>query len=42
MAYFDWELYYVDIVAVYLHGPLDKDIYMTISESVKGFGSGHY
>ena len=42
VAYLDWELHHIDIVAAYLHGPLDEEIYMTISEGVKGFNSGHY
>ena len=42
VAYLDWELHHINIVAVYLHGPLDKNIYITISEDIEGSGSGHY
>jgi len=42
IAYLDWHLYHVNVVAVYLHGPLDEDIYMTISDSVENLSSGHY
>jgi len=42
MAYLDWKLHHINVVTAYLHGPLDKEIYMTIPESVKGFNSGHY
>jgi len=42
VAFLDWELHHVNVVATYLHGPLDEDIYMTIPDSVKGFKSGHY
>ena len=42
VAYLDWDLHHVDVVAAYLHGPLDEEIYMTIPEGVKNSGSGHY
>jgi len=42
VAYLDWDLHHVDIVAAYLHGPLDEEIYMTIPEDIKNSGSGHY
>ena len=42
MAYLDWDLHYVDVIAAYLHGPLDKEIYMAISDDVENSGSGHY
>ena len=40
IAYLDFEILQVDIVAVYLQGDLDEEIYMTISEGVSKFGSG--
>jgi len=42
MAYLDWDLHYVDVVAAYLHGPLDKEIYMAIPDGVENSGFGHY
>ena len=42
MAYLDWDLHYVDVIAAYLHGPLEKEIYMAISDDVENSGSGHY
>jgi len=42
VAYLDWELHHVNIVAAYLHGPLDEDIYMTIPKGIEGSSSGHY
>jgi len=42
VVYLDWELHHVNIIAAYLHGPLDENIYMTIPEGVEGFGSRHY
>jgi len=40
VAYLDFEIHQVDIVAAYLQGDLDEEIYMIISESVSKFGSG--
>ena len=42
IVYLDWKLYHINIVAIYLYSPLDKDIYMTISEGIEGSGSRHY
>ena len=42
VAYLDWDLHHVDVVTAYLHGPLDKEIYMTIPDGVENSGSGHY
>ena len=42
MAYLDWDLHYVDVIAAYLHGPLDKEIYMAIPDGVENSGFGHY
>jgi len=42
VAYLDWDLHHVDVVTAYLHGPLDKEIYMAIPDSVENSGSGHY
>jgi len=42
MAYLNWHLYHVDVVATYLHGPLDEDIYMKIPDGVENSGSGRH
>ena len=42
IAYLDWYLHHVDVVAAYLHGPLDEDIYMTIPNGVENSSSGRY
>ena len=42
VTYLDWDLHHVNIVATYLYGPLDKEIYMAIPEGVENSGSGHY
>jgi len=42
VAYLDWELHHVNVIAVYLYSPLDKNIYMTIPKGIEGFGSGYY
>jgi len=42
IAYLDWHLYHVDVIAAYLHGPLDEDIYMTIPDGVENSSSGRY
>jgi len=42
VAYLNWHLHHVDIVATYLHGPLDEDIYMKIPDGVENSGSGHH
>jgi len=42
IAYLDWHLYYVNVIAAYLHGSLDEDIYMMIPDSVKNSSSGCY
>jgi len=40
VAYLDFKIHQVDIVAAYLQGDLDEEIYMTIPEGVSKFGSG--
>jgi len=43
IAYLDFKIYQVDIVATYLQKDLDKEIYIEVSKGVKYFGSeGHY
>jgi len=42
VAYLDWGLHHIDVIAAYLYGSLDKEIYMIIPEGVEGFNSGHY
>jgi len=42
VAHLDWHLHHFNIVAAYLHGPLDEDIYMTIPNGVENSGSNHY
>ena len=43
VAYLDFKIHQVNIVAVYLQDDLDKEIYMTIPESISKFGSeGQY
>jgi len=42
VAYLDWDLHHVDVIAAYLHGPLGEEIYMTIPEGIENSGSGHY
>jgi len=43
VAYLDFEIHQVDIVAAYLQGDLDKEIYMIIPDSISQFGSeGQY
>jgi len=42
IAYLDWHLHHVDVVAAYLHGPLDEDIYMTIPDGVENSSSSCY
>ena len=42
VTYLDWDLHHVNIVATYLYGPLDKEIYIAIPEGVENLGSGHY
>jgi len=42
VAYLDWDLHHIDVIAVYLHSPLDEEIYMTIPEDVENSGSSHY
>jgi len=42
IAYLDWHLHHIDVVAAYLHGPLDEDIYMTIPDGVENSSSGRY
>ena len=40
MAFLDWEVHHVNVIAAYLHGPLEEDIYMVISDGIEGSGSG--
>jgi len=40
VAFLDWKVYHVNIIAAYLHGLLEEDIYIVISDSVEGSGSG--
>ena len=43
IAYLDFKIYQVDIVATYLQKDLDKEIYIEVPKGVKYFGSeGHY
>jgi len=43
IAYLDFKIYQVDIVATYLQKDLDKEIYIEVLKGVKYFGSeGHY
>jgi len=39
VVYLDFEIYQVDVIAVYLQDDLDEEIYMTISEGISKFGS---
>ena len=42
-TYLDFEIHQVDIVAAYLQDDLDKEIYMTISDSISQYGlEGQY
>jgi len=42
-AHLDFEIHQVGVVAAYLQGDLDKEIYMEVSKGVKYLGSGgHY
>ena len=43
IAYLDYKIYQVDIIATYLQKNLDKEIYIEVLKEVKHFGSkGHY
>ena len=43
IAYLDFKIYQVDIVATYLQKDLDKEIYIEVPKGVKYFGfEGHY
>ena len=42
-AYLDFEIHQVDIIAAYLQGNLDEEIYMEVPKGVERFGLGsHY
>jgi len=38
VAYLDWDLEQIDIIAAFLNGELEKKIYMQVSEEFKRFG----
>ena len=40
MAYLDWDLEQIDIVATFLNGELEEEIYMWVPEEFKKFGDG--
>ena len=42
MAFLDWQVHHVNVVAAYLHGPLEEDIYMVIPNGIEGSGSGRF
>ena len=43
IAYLNFKIYQVDIIATYLQKDLDKEIYIEVLKGVKHFGSeGHY
>jgi len=42
VAFLDWEVHYVDVIAAYLHRPLEENIYMDIPNSVEGAGSKRF
>jgi len=42
IVYLNWDLYHIDIIVTYLHGPLNEEIYITIPDSIEHFRSGRY
>jgi len=41
-TFMDYKIYQVDVVAAYLRGNLDEEIYMRILDGVEKLGSGHF
>jgi len=41
-AFMDYEIHQVDMVAAYLRGNLDKEIYMRVPDGVEKLGSDHF